>query len=119
MKFDQIIKRKQQELEEKIKLVEPQSMKSNRFNLDLDNPAVRNRIISINSLNKSLITYTKEIEEILNKELDFNNYEIGKVLGFGSYAVVRLGTHKQSGALVAIKTYEKKNLKDPMKLKNV
>ena len=48
----------------------------------------------MNSLNKSLITYTKEVEEILNKELDFNNYEIGKVLGVGSYAVVRHAIQK-------------------------
>jgi len=48
----------------------------------------------MNSLNKSLITYTKEVEEILNTELDFNNYEIGKVLGIGSYAVVHHAVHK-------------------------
>lgn len=32
---------------------------------------------------------------------------------------MRLATHKMSGIKVAIKTYEKIKLQDPMKLKNV
>jgi serine/threonine protein kinase len=53
------------------------------------------------------------------KELNIDNYTFGRVLGLGSYAIVRQGIHKTNGAKVAIKTYEKKNLQDPMKLKNV
>lgn len=44
------------------------------------------------------------------KEMNIDNYEMQKVLGFGSYAIVKLAVHKTSGIKVAIKTYEKKNL---------
>jgi len=44
---------------------------------------------------------------------------MGKVLGFGSYAVVRLSTHKVCKIKVAIKIYKKKDLEDPTKMQNV
>lgn len=62
------------------------------------------------------------------EEVSVDNYEFQEVLGiylfyfflgFGSYAIVRLAKHKISGLKVAIKSYEKKSLLDPSKLKNV
>lgn len=50
---------------------------------------------------------------------NLDNYTMGKVLGLGSYAVVRLATHNPSGQTMAIKTYEKSKLQDPQKKKNV
>ena len=41
------------------------------------------------------------------------NYAIGRQLGQGAYAVVRLGTHKVTKEKVAIKSYEKCKLLDP------
>lgn len=41
------------------------------------------------------------------------NYAIGRQLGQGAYAVVRLGTHKATKEKVAIKSYEKSKLLDP------
>lgn len=48
-----------------------------------------------------------------------NNYKLDKVLGQGSYAVVKLAVEKNTGRKVAIKTYEKYKLLDPRKMKNV
>jgi serine/threonine protein kinase len=36
------------------------------------------------------------------------SYELGKVLGTGNFATVRLGTHRSSGRMVAVKIVEKK-----------
>lgn len=51
--------------------------------------------------------YKKEDEDQLVNEQNFDNYELGEVLGFGSYAIVRLATHKIHKLKVAVKTYEK------------
>lgn len=48
-----------------------------------------------------------------------NNYRLDKVLGQGSYAVVKLAEDKNSSQQVAIKIYEKYKLSDPRKMKNV
>ena len=40
-------------------------------------------------------------------------------MGFGSYAIVKLAIHKSTGAKVAIKSYDKRGLENPMKMKNV
>lgn len=45
-------------------------------------------------------------------------YELGKVVGRGSYSVVR-AAKATDGRLVAIKTYEKGKLNDPDKKQNV
>ena len=54
-----------------------------------------------------------------HREADLNDYNIIKNLGQGSYAVVKLGTHKKSNMKVAIKIYEKIRLLDYEKMKNV
>jgi serine/threonine protein kinase len=41
---------------------------------------------------------------------DFHDFQVGLQIGQGSFAVVKRSTHKSSGHLVALKTYEKKNL---------
>lgn len=52
-------------------------------------------------------------------EQSIDNYNLGKVLGLGSYAVVRLAINKQNNQKYAIKTYEKSKLVDAQKRKNV
>lgn len=47
------------------------------------------------------------------------NYSIGKHLGQGAYAVVKLGTHRATKQRYAIKTYEKAKLIDPQRKQNV
>lgn len=47
------------------------------------------------------------------------NYKLERLLGQGSYAIVKLATDKINGSKVAIKTYEKQRLLDPRKMKNV
>ena len=44
------------------------------------------------------------------QEKDLEIFEIVKVLGIGSYAIVKLAVHKASGLEVAIKSYNKKKL---------
>ena len=43
------------------------------------------------------------------------NYHLGKVLGKGSDATVRLGQHKVTGDLVAIKIVDKEKMTDKLK----
>jgi serine/threonine protein kinase len=46
-------------------------------------------------------------------------YIIGKQIGQGAYAVVRVGLHKLSNKKVALKIYEKKKLMEPQRHKSV
>ena len=47
------------------------------------------------------------------------NYQIGKIIGQGAYAVVRICFHRESQKKFAIKIYEKTKLNDQMKKKAV
>ena len=47
------------------------------------------------------------------------DYHFSKTLGRGSYALVRLATNKKTKGVVAIKTYEKMKLADPIKKASV
>mmetsp|Transcript_7086 Transcript_7086/g.6937 ORF Transcript_7086/g.6937 Transcript_7086/m.6937 type:complete len:472 (+) Transcript_7086:1-1416(+) len=49
----------------------------------------------------------------------FENYNIGKLIGQGAYATVKLAVHKVNNRKYAIKTYEKYRLLDPQRKKNV
>jgi tRNA A-37 threonylcarbamoyl transferase component Bud32 len=55
----------------------------------------------------------------MENKLHVENYKLDKVLGQGSYAVVRLAIDKETNEKVAIKTYEKFKLNDVHKKKNV
>ena len=46
-------------------------------------------------------------------------YHFGKVLGTGSFGVVRLVMHKLTGTKTAVKTYDKRKIKDSAHLKRV
>jgi len=52
---------------------------------------------------------------MLLKAMGFSNlfefYELGKTLGKGQFGLVKLATHKVTGALTAIKTVKKANMK--------
>jgi tRNA A-37 threonylcarbamoyl transferase component Bud32 len=58
-------------------------------------------------------------EDFTSSPADLDDYNITKNLGQGSYAVVKLATHKKSNVRVAIKVYEKVKLLDIDKMKNV
>lgn len=47
------------------------------------------------------------------------NYNIGKVIGQGAYAHVRICQHKKTMQKFALKIYDKHRLNDPMKRKAV
>ena len=51
------------------------------------------------------------------KNLD--NYFIGKRIGQGAYAVVRLGLHRSLNQKIAVKIYEKTKLMEPNRRKSV
>jgi serine/threonine protein kinase len=75
----------------------------------------KNRSFQITSRSITPLIYVKKLKsiefaEILCKEefqIGLNDYELLRVLGKGSYAVVRLAMHKQTKKKVAIKSYEK------------
>lgn len=43
--------------------------------------------------------------------LDLKEFQVGLKIGQGAFAQVRRAVHKESKAVIALKTYEKKNLK--------
>lgn len=53
------------------------------------------------------------------KKSKIEDYALEKLLGKGSYALVKLARHRETGKLYAIKTYERKNLRDPLKKASV
>jgi len=71
--------------------------------------------------NKSRILYfdSKEKQAIWKKSLlkamgftdVFDFYELGKTLGKGQFGLVKLGSHKVTNTLVAVKTIKKVNMK--------
>jgi serine/threonine protein kinase len=50
---------------------------------------------------------------------NLEDFVIGKVIGQGAYAVVRIGLHKPTDKWVAIKIYEKSKLVEPQRRKSV
>lgn len=50
---------------------------------------------------------------------NLDNYFIGKRIGQGAYAVVRLGLHKMLNQKIAVKIYEKLKLMEPNRRKSV
>jgi MAP/microtubule affinity-regulating kinase len=50
---------------------------------------------------------------------NLDNYVIGKRIGQGAYAVVRLGLHKETNEKIACKIYDKLKLLDPDRRKGV
>lgn len=58
-------------------------------------------------------------EESCQSAAGLEDYLIGKVIGQGAYAVVRIGLHKTSDKCVAIKIYEKTKLMEPQRRKSV
>jgi hypothetical protein len=48
-----------------------------------------------------------------------DDYQLSRVLGKGAYGLVRLASHKKTGKTVAIKTYDKIKLCDPLKKASV
>lgn len=59
---------------------------------------------------------TTMIKEPDNK---IEEYVFSKILGKGSYAIVKLAHHKKTGDIIAIKTYDKIRLCDPLKKASV
>ena len=63
---------------------------------------------------------TKELEfDFKSRESDLSDYNFTKLLGQGTYALVRLATHKKTKKKLAVKIYEKVKLLDPRKYRNV
>ncbi len=58
-------------------------------------------------------------EDIFSTKSDISEYVIGKIIGTGAYAAVRIGLHKPSNKKVAIKVYEKTKLMEPQRRKSV
>lgn len=48
-----------------------------------------------------------------------SDYIIGKQIGQGAYAIVRIGMHKKLNKKVALKIYEKERIKDIQRKKSV
>lgn len=53
-----------------------------------------------------------EEEIVFSDKHSLSDYIIGKQIGQGAYAVVRIGMHKKLNKKVALKIYEKEKIKD-------
>lgn len=61
----------------------------------------------------------KKEEKQEEKIITIQDYLIGKQIGQGAYATVKLGVHRPSNKKVAVKIYEKYKLLDPQRRKSV
>jgi serine/threonine protein kinase len=69
---------------------------------------------------KACIIPCKDLSSQVQLEMDaLENYHIWSDIGRGSYATVKLATHKSTSQKCAIKIYRKKDLEDPALRKNV
>ena len=68
---------------------------------------------------KNFLLMNEETNHNSESQTHLDDYTMSKILGQGSYAVVKLATHKKTGIKVAIKAYDKVRLLDPQKMKNV
>lgn len=67
-----------------------------------------------------IIEEKHEKNEIHDKTAKFKEeYLVGKQIGQGAYANVRVALHKGSNSRVAIKIYEKSKIDDPQRRKSV
>lgn len=61
-----------------------------------------------------------DVEEIVfSDKHSLSDYIIGKQIGQGAYAIVKIGMHKQLNKKVALKIYEKERIKDIQRKKSV
>jgi serine/threonine protein kinase len=58
-------------------------------------------------------------EIVFSDKHSLSDYIIGKQIGQGAYAVVRIGMHKKLNKKVALKIYEKEKIKDIQRKKSV
>ena len=58
-------------------------------------------------------------EIVFSDKHSLSDYIIGKQIGQGAYAVVRIGMHKKLNKKVALKIYEKDKIKDIQRKKSV
>ena len=56
---------------------------------------------------------------VFSDKNNLDDYVIGKQIGQGAYAVVRVGLHRPSNKKVAMKIYKKPKLLDPNRRKSV
>jgi len=57
--------------------------------------------------------YDELDEESFSDKSSIDDYTIGKVIGTGAYAVVRVGMNKKTKQKIAVKIYEKMKLIEP------
>lgn len=102
---DKDLQNKRQELRQKLKHLKHQTENTHQ-NVENTNFTALNTLFSPDDFTS-------------NRQCDLDEYNIIKNLGQGSYAVVKLGTHKKTNMKVAMKIYEKVKLQDYDKMKNV
>ena len=61
----------------------------------------------------------EEDSMVFSSKSSLDEYIIGKQIGQGAYAVVRIGLHKPTNRKVAMKIYKKYKLMDPNRCKSV
>jgi len=72
------------------------------------------RITSMSGLNES-----QALRGSSERPANIRDYKLGRLIGKGAYAVVKLATEKPSKELLAMKIYEKFKLTDPARRKSV
>lgn len=68
--------------------------------------------------------YSSNQDDLMNSKFKssqgiLKNYKLGRVIGQGAYAVVRLAEHRETNQKFAVKIYDKSKLNDQMKRRAV
>ena len=117
--------------EEDMKRLETENMTIEKILSEDNTYQMINTLSSIQSTTKDNLFYRKERDKIANyiqnyyetehnyptSKLEF--YKFGRIIGKGAFGKVNLALHICSGQLVAIKSFDKKNLKNPKARKKI
>ena len=98
------------------------SLRSKQVGRDNTNSSMNNHFSRDGSLvvDKSRLRQDSSLDHAKHSLIvKLTDIEIDKEIGKGSYAVVKLGSHKVSREKFAVKIYEKSKLLDPLKKKSV
>ena len=117
--------------ENEIKQLETENLTIEKILSEENTYQVINTLSSIHSVNKDLYFYRKERDKVANYIQQYYEteghypsskihfYKYGKVIGRGAFGKVNIALHICSGQLVAIKSFNKKNLKNQKARKKI
>lgn len=81
------------------------------------NTLAMNLLFPVRTKTMPIISPTSELNDIVTSNIE--KYEMGKILGKGAYAVVKIGVNLLDKEKYAIKSYDKYKLREPHRRRNI